>query len=464
MDSFSTSDNQLPTTLLPVTARRNAHGHLELGGCDVVQLAERYGTPLYLYDQATMDAILAEYHDGLAAHWAGEAEVAYAAKAWLSTAMAQWAAARGLGMDVVSEGELRHALRAGFPAARIHAHGNNKPDSFLRACVEVGVGRIALDHLREAERLAAICATLGTQQAVWLRMNPATAPDTHASIQTGSATSKFGLSIRDGSALEVAHFVDGNEWLDWRGLHFHIGSQIKSTVSLCEAVRRVLNWLAMLPTELSRKATEFSTGGGWAVPYTPDAPHLAPSTAIRDISQTILEGRISIPACSDAQAGMLMLPMPKLILEPGRELVARAGVALYTVGALKQAAEVRYAFLDGGLADNPRPSLYQAQYHAVLANRAENSPTIRYRLAGPFCESGDVLIDEISLPELQEGDLIAIPVSGAYQLSMASTYNGAPRPAVVWLHQRKAEIVQQRETYEMLWARDVGLKEIDSYL
>lgn len=435
---------------MPVTARRKANGQLEIGGCDVVRLASAYGTPLYVYDQATMDTILSEYRDGLDRYWPGEAEVAYAAKAWLSSAMAQWAAKRGLGMDVVSEGELRHALQAGFPAARIHAHGNNKPDSFLRSCVETDVGRVAIDHLREAERLATICATLGKPQGVWLRLNPATAPDTHASIQTGSATSKFGLSIRDGSALEVARFVQANPWLDWRGLHFHIGSQIKNTLSLCEATRRALNWLATLPPELSRKPTEFSPGGGWAVPYTPNAPHLAPSTAIRDISQTILSNLAHL----DPNRSQ---PVPKLILEPGRELVARAGVALYTVGALKQAAEVRYAFLDGGLADNPRPSLYESQYHALLANRADPHANTRYTLAGPFCESGDVLIHGITLPELQESDLIAIPVSGAYQLSMASTYNGAPRPPVLWLHQGNAQIVQRREPINMLWARDVEI-------
>ena len=444
--------HSLPMDILPVTARRDARGRLQIGGCDVVELVKQYGSPLYVYDQGTMDAILAEYHEALAQCWPTEAEVAYAAKAWLTVATAQWAARGGLGMDVVSEGELWHVLQAGFPAERVHAHGNNKPDSFLRACVTAGVGQIALDHVREAERLAEICAELGKSQVVWLRLNPATAPDTHASIQTGSASSKFGLSIRDGSALQVAHFVEANPWLSWRGIHFHIGSQIKNTVSLCAATRRVFDWLANLPDELSRKPMEFSPGGGWAVPYTPNAPSLAPLTAIRDLSHTIL----SHPALLESD---ITQRVPKLILEPGRELVARAGVALYTVGALKQADEVSYAFLDGGLADNPRPALYQAQYHALLANRTAThaESTISYTLAGPFCESGDVSIRDINLPPLEEGHIIAVPVSGAYQLSMASNYNGAPRPAILWLHNGKAQLIQRRETHEMLWARDVGL-------
>lgn len=434
-------------TLLPVTAGRKGSGQLEVGGCDVIELAKQHGTPLYLYDQATLGATMAEYRLALEKYWPGQADVAYAAKAWLSTALAQWAAANRLGMDVVSEGELRHALYAGFPAAQIHAHGNNKPDSFLRACVESGVGRVVLDHRGEAERLAAICASLGKPQAVWLRLNPATAPlDTHASIQTGQESSKFGLSIADGSASWVANYVEANRWLDWRGLHFHIGSQFANTLSLCTAASRVLNWCAMLPTELRRKPTEFSPGGGWAVPYTPNAPYLPPTTAIRDLSQAILAALTSHD-----------LPLPTLILEPGRELVARAGVALYTVGALKQAGLVRYAFLDGGLADNPRPSLYDATYHALLANRAGGKEQTIYTLAGPFCESGDTLIRDIALPDLQEKDLIAVPVSGAYQLSMASTYNGKARPAVLWLHEGRAQIVQRRETIEELWIRDRSL-------
>ncbi len=440
--------------LLPVTAQRDSNGRLRIGGCDVVELIEQYGSPLYIYDQATMDAILAEYNEALAQFWPTKSEVAYAAKAWLTVAMGQWAAKRGLGMDVVSKGELWHVLQAGFPAQRIHAHGNNKPDTFLRACVQAGVGRIVLDHVREAERLADICAELGTSQAVWLRLNPATAPDTHASIQTGSANSKFGLSLSDGSALQVAQFVEDNPWLSWCGIHFHIGSQIKSTVSLCAAIRRVFDWWAKLPNEFSRKPMEFSPGGGWAVPYTPGAPSLSPLTAIRDLSQAIFSH-------FDNLESDVIHSVPKLILEPGRELVARAGVALYTVGALKQAADISYAFLDGGLADNPRPALYQAQYHALLANRIDDATesTISYTLAGPFCESGDVSIRDIRLPQLDEGDVIAVPVSGAYQLSMASTYNGAPRPAIVWLHEGKAQLIQRREAYEVLWERDIKLNE-----
>lgn len=433
----------LPTEILPLTAQRAPDGRLLIGGCALEVLAAEYGTPLYLYDQATLDEAVTTYQVALAAHWPGVAEVAYAAKAWLSTALAQWATARGLGMDVVSEGELRHALHAGFPAARIHAHGNNKPDTFLRACVTEGVGRVVIDHPREAERLADMAAEQGTRPAVWLRLNPATAAQTHASIETGSATSKFGLSLQDGSAWQVAQRLIGHEWLDWRGVHFHIGSQFSDTRALREAIHRLCHWLGEVRATLGWAAAEFSPGGGWAVPYRPGDPHLPPAVAILELAATL-----------QAALERHTLPWPALILEPGREVVARAGVALYSVGALKEAGGLRYAFLDGGLADNPRPALYDARYHALLANRESGELPIAYALAGPFCESGDVLIREVALPPLREGDLIAIPVSGAYQLSMASTYNGTPRPAVLWLHQGRAHLVQHRESLAALWERD----------
>ncbi|MBA3532013.1 MAG: diaminopimelate decarboxylase [Ardenticatenales bacterium] len=432
--------------ILPVTSTRTTEGQLEIAGCSLTHLAVLHGTPLYLYDQATIDAALAAYRAALAAHWPGQAEIAYAAKAWLSTAMAQWAASAGLGLDVVSEGELRHALHAGFPAERLHAHGNNKSFDFLRACVAEGVGRVVIDHPQEVERLITICKTRGKQQRMWLRLNPATAAETHSSIETGSATSKFGLSMADGTALRVATRVQQSEWLDWQGLHFHIGSQISDPAPFCEAIRKVFRWVEEVRQELDWTPREFSPGGGWAVPYTPGAPCLTPEQAVPALAQTLL-----------AEVERIHVPLPTLVLEPGRELVARAGVALYRVSAPKQAGTSRYAFLDGGLGDNPRPALYNAPYHALLANRTGTEVTQSYTLAGPFCESGDVLIRDIALPELRENDVLAVPVSGAYQLSMASTYNGTPRPAVLWLREGTAQLIQRRETFAELWKRDIGL-------
>lgn len=421
----------LTLNLLPITSQRTADGSLKIENLTCTSLADQYGTPLYLYDQATLEDAVSRYQSGLAHHWHHGWEIAYAAKAWLHPVVAQWAAGRGLGMDVVSEGELKIAIEAGFPPGRIHAHGNNKSDRFLRACVTSGVGRIVIDHYREAERLAAICAELGKSQAVWIRLNPATAAPTHAKIETGSATSKFGASMADGTAERIAAFLLREAVpLQWDGVHFHIGSQFADCAAQNEAIHRTAAWVAHMRKNYGWVWHSFSPGGGWAVPYTHDAPSLTPETAIPEITHALKE------ACTTHQ-----LPHPFLVLEPGRELVARAGVALYRVGAIKQAGDITYAFIDGGLGDNPRPALYGARYTALLANR--DAPlTHRYRLAGPFCESGDVLIEEVELPRLEEGDLLVVPVSGAYQLSMASHYNATPHPAVVWLKNGSSSLIQ----------------------
>jgi diaminopimelate decarboxylase len=427
------------TPILPITTQHTIDGNLTIGGVSLPDLAEHYGTPLYLYDQATLDDAVTRYRNVLEAEWKDGWQVAYAAKAWLTPTLAQWAGEQHLGMDVVSEGELRIALRAGFPANRIHAHGNNKSDAFLKSCVTSGVGRVVIDHYREAERLAAICTELGTTQAVWIRLNPATAAPTHAKIETGSATSKFGASMADGAAERIAAFLLRDDVpLRWDGVHFHIGSQFADCTTQIEAIHRTAAWVAQIYHRYGWMWHSFSPGGGWAVPYTPDDPILLPETAIPLITHALRE------ACE-----MNGLLLPALVLEPGREIVARAGVALYRVGAIKQAGDVTYAFIDGGMADNPRPALYDARYTAILVNR-DAPATHRYCLAGPFCESGDILIEEVLLPELQEGDLLAVPVSGAYQLSMASHYNATPRPAVLWVQNGIVHLVQEREPIELL--------------
>lgn len=414
----------MTSPILPITTHRTAHGVLSIGGLLLPDLTRQYGTPLYVYDQATMDDAVARYRTTLDAHWDHGWHVAYAAKAWLSPPLVQWAARQGLAMDVVSEGELRRAIDAGFPPERIHAHGNNKSDTFLRLCVTLGIGRVVIDHFREAERLATICRETGKEQAVWIRLNPATAAPTHAKIETGSASSKFGASLANGVAEQIAAFLLREDVpLQWDGVHFHIGSQFADCAAQVEAIHRTTAWVAQMRDRYQWVWSTFSPGGGWAVPYIEQDPQLSPETAIPLITLALHD------ACVTHD-----LPFPFLVLEPGRELVARAGVALYQVGAIKQAGEVTYAFIDGGMGDNPRPALYGARYTALLANRTAPA-THHYRIAGPFCESGDILIDKIVLPELQEGDLLAIPVSGAYQLSMASHYNATPYPAVAWLHE-----------------------------
>lgn len=431
--------------LLPLTAERDAAGRLLVGRCALTDLAAQFGTPLYLYDAATLDAAAAAYQEALAAAYPGEWEVAYAAKAWLCTATARWADARGLGLDVVSAGELAIALHGGFPASRIHFHGNNKRPAELRAALAAGVGRIVVDHRAELTTIATLARDQRTRQAIWLRVNPDVDADTHGHTRTGHAESKFGLALADGAAAAAAEHALQLEGVELRGLHCHIGSQVRAAEPLVAAVSHLLDLAVHLRDTTGWRLAELSPGGGWAVPYTPEQAEGLPSIGdyVATVAGAVVDG------CR--QRG---LPLPRLVLEPGRSLVARAGVALYTVGAVKRAGAVTYVFIDGGLADNPRPALYSARYTALLANRASADLPQRVHIAGPYCETGDVLIHDIDLPPLQPGDLLAVPTSGAYQLSMASNYNAALRPAVVWLEDGATRLIQRSETVDDLLARD----------
>lgn len=435
-----------PQQLIPITATRTTAGALAVGGCSLADLAGRYGTPLYIYDAATLDDMAAAYREALRAAYPGSWEVAYAAKAWLGTAMARWAAAHDLGLDVVSAGELAIALHAGFPAERIHFHGNNKTPTELAAALDAGVGRIVVDHAGELALLNALAVERGLRQAIWLRVNPDVDVETHDHTRTGHAASKFGLALADGTAEAVARQALALPGVELLGLHSHVGSQLRAAAPLVVAVQRLLDLAVHLRAAVGWHLAELSPGGGWAVPYTPDQAQGLP--AIGDYVATVAASVVAGCQARD-------LALPRLVLEPGRSLVARAGLALYTVGALKQAGPVRYAFIDGGLADNPRPALYNARYTALLASRASDEPLQRLQIAGPYCETGDVLIHDMDLPPLRPGDLLAVPASGAYQLSMASNYNAALRPAVVWVEAGQAHLLQRRETIADLLGRDV---------
>lgn len=434
-----------PLELLPVTARRAADGALFVGDCSLPDLAERYGTPLYIYDAATLDHLATSYQESLARSYPASWEVAYAAKAWLCTATARWTAARGLGLDVVSAGELAIALHAGFPARRVRFHGNNKRPSELAAALAAGVGRIVVDHAGELALLDELAQREGRRQPIWLRVNPDVDTDTHGHTRTGHAGSKFGLALAGGAAEAAAHQALACPGVELLGLHCHIGSQLRTAAPLVMAVQRLLDLATRLFDVTGWRLAELSPGGGWAVPYDPEQAADLPTVGAyaETVAAAVVEG------CR--QRG---LDLPRLALEPGRSLAARAGVALYTVGGVKPAGDTLYAFVDGGLADNPRPALYAARYTALLANRLSADPPQSVRIAGPYCETGDVWTHAVDLPPLQPGDLLAVPASGAYQLSMASNYNAALRPAVIWAENGHGRLVQRRETVADLLARD----------
>jgi diaminopimelate decarboxylase len=436
--------------LWPDTATVGDNGHLRIGGCDVVALARAHGTPLYLLDEATFRANCRAYQAAFTRHYPAASMPHYASKALLNTAVAQLVAEEGLGLDVVSGGELHVALRARFPAARIHLHGNAKPRPELEQALAAGVGNIVVDTLDELELLAELTTGRPSPQSIMLRLSPDVAADTHAHIETGRATSKFGLPL--GALDAAADRIAATPGLRLSGLHAHLGSQIFDARPMVQAIDVLLD-CAMRLRDMHGIAThELSPGGGVGVPYTSGQQPPDLEAYVKALADALTGG------C--AARGM---PLPKLVIEPGRSIVARAGVAIYTVVATKPlattggASATRYLHVDGGMADNIRPSLYAARYTALLANRAKTPADERVHVAGRFCESGDVLLKDALLPQAMPGDLIAVAVAGAYTLSMSSNYNLVPRPALVLVGNGQTRLIQRRETYDDLVVRDLAL-------
>ncbi len=421
--------------ILPVSAGRNSAGCLTIAGLSLRPLAEQYGTPLYLYDAATIKEQVRRLRAELTAHYPGRFEITYAAKAYFSLGMARRLAALDLGVDVVSLGELAVARKGGFESARIHLHGNNKSIEELSAAVKDGVQAVVVDSLEELAVLEALAASLQKSVRIWLRISPGVKIDSHSYLQTAHHTSKFGFTTEGGQAAEAIRRAKASQWLQLTGLHTHLGSQFFEA----EPYQRAISSLMALAELTGFVPEELSPGGGWGVPYVSEQAEGDPSAWIQTVCSTLT-----------AECAKRDWPLPRLVVEPGRWLMARAGVALYSVGTSKTAGDgTRFVAVDGGMADNPRPALYQARYSALLAEKPDAEPTQKVSLVGKFCESGDQLIPEIWLPEVQRGDLLVVPVAGAYQLSMASNYNLAPRPAVLWLEDERVEVLQQREHPEL---------------
>ena len=426
----------LPAGVLPETAAVTPDGHLVVGGCDLVDLAATYGTPLYVYDEATIRARARAYRAGLEAAYPGESLVCYAAKAYCAPWLLPIVAAEGLGLDVVSGGELYTAQQSGFPLERVTFHGNNKTPDELQQALAAGIGRIVVDNVEEIDRLV----SLGARQDVLLRVAPGVEAHTHAHIMTGARDTKFGLSIETGTAEAAARRLLATPGLRLLGLHAHIGSQIFELEPYRETLRRIFDLAARLRADAGFVLREVSPGGGFGVRYTAaDEAPIPPAEAAQAVAETV---------CRIARETGFDQPLPTLIIEPGRSIVAPAGVAVYRVGSVKAIPGVRtYVAVDGGMADNIRPTAYGAGYAPVLANRITEPTSERVAVAGRYCESGDVLVRDAALPLPRVDDLIAVPASGAYHLAMASNYNLVPRPAVVAVADGQARLVRRRETY-----------------
>jgi len=429
----------------PGTARRLETGEIEIGGVPLPVLAARYGTPLYVFDEEALRTAARAFREAFAAVYPAS-RVVYAGKAFLTTALVPLLREEGLGLDVVSGGELFVALRGGMPPEQISFHGNNKSPRELAEALAAGVGKIVIDNDDEISLLEDLTTGRSEPVAVLIRLNPGVDVHTHRKISTGVADSKFGFPIGDGQAEAAVARIMAVPGLHLAGLHAHVGSQLFDAEATIAAISELLDFAAAMRDRHGLVLEHLSPGGGFGIAYVDgDAPPSVNEWA-RMTGDAVKEG------CEARD-----LPLPVLTVEPGRAIAGPAGVALYTVGSTKVIPGIRtYVSVDGGMADNIRPSLYDARYSAALANRAGTSGEA-VTIAGKFCESGDLLIEDVNLPALEPGDLVAVPAAGAYTLAMASNYNMAPRPAVVLVGGGNARVIRRRETYQDLVRCDIPL-------
>jgi diaminopimelate decarboxylase len=426
------------------TMKINGLNHLEIGGCDTVELAETFGTPLYIMDEALIRencrAIVKSFCSAYP-----DVEIVYAAKAFFTMAMAKIIEQEGLSIDVVSGGELYTAYNSGFPMDRVYFHGNNKSPEELRMAVEWDVAHIVIDNMAEMdllERLAVIC---GKRPKVLIRVSPGVTGDTHQYIQTGQLDSKFGFPLFGGMALDAALRASNSPHMVFEGLHCHIGSQILDIDAFTTAAGTMTRFAIGLCRDLGITTNILNLGGGYGVCYTNGDKALLPDMISNSIAETVKKGF--------AEGG---IPLPRLVVEPGRFIVGNAGTTLYTVGSTKEIPGVRkFVFVDGGMADNPRPALYNAKYRACVANNMNGSPKELVTIAGKCCESGDILVTDASIPRVDRGDLVAILTTGAYNYSMSSNYNRLARPAAVLVNSGRANLIIKRETYDDIIRNDI---------
>jgi diaminopimelate decarboxylase len=422
------------SAVYPLGSRVNEAGRLEVGGCDVVELAREFGTPAYIYAEDDIRARARAYVDAFRSR-TDDFEVIYASKAAPFTAMYRVLAEEGLSADVASGGELHMALAAAVPPDRIHLHGNNKSEAELGYAVEAGVGHVICDSFAEIERLERICAELGAAQKVLIRVTPGIKADTHSYIQTGQLDSKFGFGLGDGLAARAVERVLGSDHLRLVGLHAHIGSQIFELEPYTHAIEA----LAGLADQAWCRA--LNVGGGLGIAYT--AADEPPS----------IDAYVDVKVRGVAR---IFDPPPRILVEPGRSLVGNAGITAYSVGTVKEIPGVRtYVAVDGGMSDNLRPMLYGSRYEALVADRAADPADTLVSVAGMHCESGDVIVRDARVAAPGIGDVLVTPATGAYGYAMANNYNAVPRPPVIFCSGGDARIVVRRETYADLISRDV---------
>lgn len=426
------------------TMRVNPLSHLEIGGCDCVELAKTFDTPLYVMDEQLIRKNCRRFIKAFSKGYP-DIEIVYAGKALLTTAIIKIIQKEGLSLDVVSGGELYTAKSAAFPMNKVYFHGNNKSFQELAMGLELGVEHFVIDNFAELEMLDSMAYSKNIKQKVLVRISPGINANTHQYIQTGQLDSKFGFPIYKGSALEAVKKVVNSRALLFNGLHCHIGSQITDVNTFSSAAKVLLRFASEVKEKLQTTVNIINLGGGFGIDYSAKDRELLPEDFSNPITASLKEA-----------VEKYRLPRPKLLAEPGRYIVGNAGTTLYTIGSVKHIPNVRkFVFVDGGMSDNPRPALYHAKYRAVIANKMDKPYNEKVTLAGKCCESGDILIKDIYLPEAEGGDLAAVFSTGAYNYSMASNYNRLPRPAMVLVNEGNAELIVKRENYGDILRNDI---------
>lgn len=436
---MQTSTNQY---IKPLTTKINSAGNIEIGGCDIVDLAEKYSTPLYVIDEETLRSICKDYKKAFEKY--PKTRMMYASKALCTSAVSKILAEEGFGFDTVSGGEIYTVYKSGIDMGKVLFNGNNKSYDELSLAVYVGVGRVSADNFFELALLNEIAQSKGKVVDILLRITPGIECHTHEYIQTGHLDSKFGFDL---TQIDEAVELILNEYknLKLHGLHAHIGSQIFETSIYADEIEILVKELVRLDEKFGLKLDEINIGGGLGVKYVDS-----------DVPPSTFEiGEIIINKLNDVIAKYNIEP-PMVFLEPGRSIISTSGVTLYTVGSSKQVPHgTKYVAVDGGMSDNPRPSMYQAEYFAEVANNKEDAELEKVTIAGRFCESGDILIKNIELPKLEEGDILCVYNTGAYNYSMASNYNRVQKPAMVLVKESESEIIVQRETLDDLILHDI---------
>ncbi|MFT5874095.1 MAG: diaminopimelate decarboxylase [Clostridium sp.] len=422
----------------------NEKGHLNFFGCDTVKLAEEFKTPLYVMSEDGIRQSCRQVREQFMDKYPNTLAL-YASKAFSSIAMCKIIKEEGLGIDVVSGGELYTAIRAGFPMEKVYFHGNNKSKEEIELAIDNNIGCFVIDSFHEVKILQEIARAKGVVVRAILRISPGISGHTHEYISTGQLDSKFGFPIQGNVAFEAIEMVRKCENIKYSGIHCHIGSQMFNKDVYKEAVHIMAKFMLELKYNLDLKTDELNIGGGFGIYYSNGDKPLAVSEFIEVIMSTIYQD------CKKHS-----LEIPKVLIEPGRWLVGGNGITLYTIGAIKEIEGIRkYISVDGGMSDNPRPALYQAENEAIVANKADKENEELVTIAGRCCESGDMLIHDIKLPKMEAGDILAVLTTGAYNYSMSSNYNRLPRPAVIMLNDGNARLVVKRETYEDIVRNDL---------